>query len=129
MTTELQAGRELDALVAEKVMGWRRHPTDRWHDGERELDRDHAVEGGGGDYYHPDEPWSPSTEIAAAWEVVEKMREHFSRWLGFTNALREEVSTELKNGQLVSHDFVWRLVKPEHICRAALNAMSAKVSA
>jgi hypothetical protein len=126
----MNAGRELDALVAEKVMGWRRHPTnqwnDRWHDGDRELDADHAIEGEGGDYYHPDKAWEPSTDIAAAWEVVEEMRVLFSRWLRFTQALQADVSRASGALGTVTHDCVWRLVKPEHICRAALAAVGAE---
>lgn len=88
--TDLPAGDALDVLVAEKVMGWRRPDPDardpkyplsprdsqgRWYNGEEELDEFHATpEGaGGGDYYQPDESWSPSTDIRAAWEVVEKL--------------------------------------------------------
>lgn len=60
----LPAGRELDALVAEKVMGWRRVDDHLWEDADRRL-RSTA-------------PWSswafhPSTDIAAAWQVVEKI--------------------------------------------------------
>ena len=47
---EMPAGRELDALVAEKVMGWDHYPSK-----------------------HEIVP-AYSTDIAAAWEVVEKMR-------------------------------------------------------
>lgn len=62
---DLPAGRELDALIAEKVMGWA--PV---HDGLNFRWAD------GGDYekrhrYVCD--WSPSTDIAAAWQVVERM--------------------------------------------------------
>ena len=39
--TNMPAGRELDALVAEKVMGW-----------------------------YPNATWSPSTDIASAWQVI-----------------------------------------------------------
>ena len=88
----MKAGRELDALVAEKVMGWKRmrwidfHSVERgfrgedlrksltysWHnaDGcmtENAKDMD--------DYYNPSYAWSPFTDIAAAWEVVEKLVE------------------------------------------------------
>lgn len=59
--------RELDALVAEKVMGWSfeaASPTSRdgdfWSDGENYVV---AV-----DEFHP------STDVNAAWQVVEKMR-------------------------------------------------------
>ena len=81
-TTELGAGRELDALVAEKVMGYRwrevraKGSTNtvpvwegsayRWPDGVYDA-RELAARGG---------PPVFSTSIAAAWQVVEKMREH-----------------------------------------------------
>jgi len=44
---EMEAGRELDALVAEKVMGWE---------------------------YEARSLFRPSQDIAAAWEVVEKLK-------------------------------------------------------
>lgn len=49
-TTELQAGRELDALVAEKVMGW--------------------VPGAGFESAHY---WAFSTDIREAWQVIDRM--------------------------------------------------------
>jgi len=65
-------GRELDRAVAEKVMGWTRVdgylPADTaWWDGEKER------------WLEPpnnQQCWNefqPSTDIAAAWEVVEKL--------------------------------------------------------
>lgn len=48
--TELKAGRELDALVAEKVMGW--------------------VPGAG---FERDTYWAFSTDIGQAWLVVERL--------------------------------------------------------
>ena len=61
---ELKAGRKLDALVAEHVMGWDRRVTpnikplivEYFHDGKP---------------MHYERTWTPSTDIAAAWEVVE----------------------------------------------------------
>ena len=59
----MNPGRELDALVAEKVMGW------WWGDDESPA---------GAGWYEHDDPkrardWSPSQNIADAWEVVEKL--------------------------------------------------------
>ena len=58
--------RELDALVAEKVMGWKEEFDGlnmRWTlDGERWAGDSGYVNG-----------WSPSTRISHAWQVVEKM--------------------------------------------------------
>ena len=64
MRLEHQAGPETDALVAEKVMGWRHdlhlsltHAEDWRLTGRRVAGSD----------------WSPTTDIAAAWEVVKTM--------------------------------------------------------
>ena len=59
----MNPGRELDALVAGKVMGWKRldlGPINgiRWKKGNRMIESEH--------------PFSYSTDISAAWEVVEK---------------------------------------------------------
>ena len=64
----MKPGRELDALVAEHVMGWKLSA-----DGSEWLDADEVyIEdakywriGGNDDIL----PWSPSTDIAAAWQV------------------------------------------------------------
>ena len=58
----MPAGPELDALVAELVMGWTKGPMD-W------MMREPWVRPDGCHVF----PWHPSTEIAAAWEVFEKM--------------------------------------------------------
>lgn len=53
----MEAGRDLDALIAEKVMGYRMKPEhNEW------------------DYFPiPILSWHPSADIAAAWQVVEKL--------------------------------------------------------
>ena len=82
----MDAGREMDALIAEKVMGERREIRLRgetnhatiystspwWQDGHQ--DRDHVAAHGG--------PRPYSTDIAAAWHVMERMREAgWGEWL------------------------------------------------
>jgi len=77
---EMPAGRELDALVAEKVMGWR---ITAWNDGEPWGNREvfppfEPINGIPADcdcisHSEAGEPPHYSTDIAAAWEVVEKM--------------------------------------------------------
>jgi len=66
---KLEPGSELDRLVAERVMGW-------------QESSDFAIEKETGDLLKIDLSdsifkglwkWSPSTDIAAAWEVVRKM--------------------------------------------------------
>lgn len=75
----MKPGRELDALVAEKVMGWRvvREPQDDGYGGPP-LPKPFLWAIGDGtpavfrEGQEP-QPWSPSRDIAAAWEVVEKV--------------------------------------------------------
>lgn len=65
----MEAGTELDALVAERVMGWHLYSGEaRAPNGIPWIDND----GVGVGRSHP-AGWSPSTDIAAAWEVVEQM--------------------------------------------------------
>jgi len=93
----MEPGRELDALVAEKVMGWT-HYREEW----------------GG--VVPDSISHYSTDISAAWEVVEKMGP-------FT-----QLTADIYNGITVWHcsfsvvDSVDAVTAPEAICKAALLA-------
>ncbi len=57
----MEAGREMDALVATKVMGWEDDPEVPYWDA-RDVN---------GQVIHVSRRWSPSTDIAAAWEVFE----------------------------------------------------------
>lgn len=66
-TTELPAGRELDALVTEKVMGWERIPTSA-DTPELEAYPQFCEDG-----TFRGAPPNYSTDIAAAWLVVEAM--------------------------------------------------------
>ena len=77
---DMPAGRELDALVAEKVMGW---CITAWNDGEPWGNREvfppfEPINGIPADcdcisHSEAGEPPHYSTDIAAAWEVVEKL--------------------------------------------------------
>jgi len=81
MTTH-NHGTELDALVAETVMGWKRMRwkdfqsdtreslTYSWHDSDGKM-TENAEDCD--DYYSPSFAWSPSTDIEAAWQVVERL--------------------------------------------------------
>lgn len=76
----MEAGRELDALVAEKVMGW------RWisynnngfilvpPDQHSRMKPEYVFQDKAGSREHAGLP-RYSTDIAAAWEVVEKLHE------------------------------------------------------
>ena len=64
----MEPGLELDRLVAEWVMGWKEEhiEDDRWHINANFWCR-------GNEIGPQVQKWSPSTDIAAAWEVVEKL--------------------------------------------------------
>lgn len=97
-------GREMDAAVAEQVMGWKRNGG--FWQRERQI-------------VAPIGSWSPSTDIDAAWKVVEKMGETHSvsvEWFGSAyrvNMTKRGDSWNWRNN--VEHLFA-----PLAICRAAL---------
>jgi len=118
--------RELDALVAEKVMGWKlKHVNDpvmavifaNWVD-----ENDVGI-------ITPDE-WKPSTDISAAWQVVEKMHALlFSRRREFLRYLQEAVTSDemVTKGQYIAWPDVFWFITPRAICLAALKAMGVDV--
>lgn len=122
----MPAGREMDARVAETVMGWL------------------VVEGGGEDWYErlvtrwpclvmfpagnvclhrseygESESWKPSTDIAAAWEVVEHLQKS-GWWLLLTSPRK---STPLWTAVLPGLVYSESETAPLAICRAALLAV------
>lgn len=105
----MKPGRELDALVAEKVMGWKsvehrfEDPFHRW-DGI-------APEHGSHRFTVPDF----STDIAAAWEVVEKLNDLI---------LERDVTAEGTRYNVVIDGIeTWAETAPHAICLAALKAV------
>ena len=90
----MNAGRELDALVAEKVMGWREvrcnvggnipygEPDDDWN---RDARADPAHGFTGIPRVHREEVPDYSTSIAEAWLVVEKLSGQFAVNLSCTS--------------------------------------------
>jgi len=63
----MEAGREIDALIAEKVMGWKRRPV--WHGSDMKMCLIHPSDG----TYYPDEFPNYSEDISAAWAVVKSL--------------------------------------------------------
>lgn len=105
----MKVGRELDALVAEKVMGW--------FDGEEcwsfpWTSREHIS-----DNTILKADWMPSADIADAWQVVEKMG----------NAdidIRRVFDGYFIHKQIES---LWKIT-PLDICLAALSAIGVKTA-
>jgi hypothetical protein len=130
---KMEPGREMDALVAEKVMGW----TKKWNNFSGANDWM-----GYGTGTRNDRNWKPSEDISAAWEVVEriKTKDAFQYvgdlhivWGGFG----ENLTPKGPHGQMIYPNALCWLVSietetntyrvtantaPEAICKAALLA-------
>ena len=61
------AGRALDALIAEKVMGWQRISSRLWHD---QQGSEHYIDG---EEYPRQPAWRPSEDTGAAWQVFQRI--------------------------------------------------------
>jgi hypothetical protein len=122
---ELEAGREIDALVAERIMRWTRETY--WVATGRGPHEERSGLFGPGGIRDVDQFPCYSTEIAAAWEVVERMGEcgremriyHFSvddeKWYYSVEFLPRFANT---------HTMVKSA--PLAICRSALQAIEAE---
>lgn len=113
----MKAGRELDALIAEKVMGLQ--ISKEWVDDEHE-EFDYLLLDDEDNYRWTNPVPFYSTDIAAAWEV----RSKFTDWKSchrFTHALygivRYRMANDLSELYLIIH------ITPEDICLAALKAL------
>lgn len=126
---KLTAGRELDALVAEKVMGWRKVArVEAWDHGPDQKTGGPQVNWFGGP---PDFPeWNNgqpvrcySTDIAEAWLVVEKLRPGKFVWIKDCGSFGWRVEILSSNSTDVQVDFaVVADTATLAICRAALKS-------
>ena len=103
----MPAGREMDVLIAEKVMGWKT--------GERGVNAGYWVNDKGKEVHFKD-TWYPSADVTVAWEVVEKfkgisLRCHGKFWFC-------DFDVEGKD-----YEYSQSLTAPLAICRAALLAV------
>lgn len=120
----MEAGRELDALVDEKIFGFSSLdlPTDRPPTATECLNRGMMLA------LIP----NYSTDIAAAWEVVEKMRaNNFLFTINMSDNFRWECEFDLNDGAfLLKSDtigFGRSETAPHAICLAALEAVGVEV--
>jgi hypothetical protein len=113
---------EIDALVATKIMGWKLQPKSAW----------------GTEWWNGDEKersiysFCPSTDIAAAWEVVDKFTADgtFARIeRGTTGGLGCPVTPHWEVGLSKDGYCYWAKAStaPLAICLAALKALGVKV--
>lgn len=134
---ELKPGRELDALVAERVMGWKLLPDTAYGHSEQAamdankmawFDNNNDYIAGELDYDH-----QFSTDIAAAWQVVEKLREDDWWWSASYRTTTVEEIKESRPGYWVTFRCVRGGVRGDRhgnssqlshaICIAALKAV------
>lgn len=108
----MKPGRELDALVARDVMGWEvRGP----HSGPWVILRGYP------EYPHlTDKTWRPSTDIADAWEVVEKLADG-------TRTVHVWKPRNYGWGCSIGHSHGEAYTAPHAICLAALRAVGHEV--
>ncbi|SDJ62085.1 BC1872 family protein [Paenibacillus naphthalenovorans] len=107
----MPSGRELDALVAEKVMGWNvKFMGDilwGWMYSETERNRWYNVP-------------KFSADISAAWKAVEKMKRN--DWVFVINSISEEWTALFYLDRIHEHEVTCNSA-PEAICKAALLAI------
>lgn len=140
--SSVEAGRELDALIAEKVMGWQRYGAMRYgkpivvmvakHSDCWNYTRSQA-DAASGSWEPTNDPVTErltpfSTDIAAAWQVVEKFRGDKRllfelRTAGRVGPMVDELTTYAARFIFLERDFSEAETAPLAICRAALAAV------
>ncbi len=114
----MNPGRELDALVAEKVMGWKSF-GEHW-----------AIPGEANDIrrVHKKVHWRPSEDISAAWQVVSHMKSQSNGLFGFMVDLRlsEEWDAEFDMYDEQESYKATGDTAPHAICLAALKAVGVE---
>ena len=113
----MEAGRKMDALIAEKVMGL---PPEWTHFEPHGKEFDTSI-----GRVAISEVAHYSTDIAAAWEVMEKMSKRYDIVVGVCGGL-----ASCKILREVEHDWKWEMIveqiyesSPFAICKAALLAL------
>lgn len=117
---QLKAGREIDILVAEQVMGWQVE-TDAAE--LKRLNRGVSPNKGKGWWRTPEGGWhcappSYSSEIAAAWHVVEKMKSK-GRFLFLIQRFNENKAA-FDEASASAPDYISDKSLTGAICKAAL---------
>lgn len=129
-TDELVAGHKLDALVAEKVMGWEHDTGGWWWTGpnrESQLGLNASREDWEaykrGELKDWDRAWLPdfSSDIAVAWQIVEHMH---ANGYNFSIAQDRHSAVHVSFGQYDKVGESFAPSAPLAICRAALAALA-----
>lgn len=124
----MPAGREMDVLIAEKVMGWRRHNAhgDWW---ETSDGRCFVVKNSGFSAQYDPMPELPafSTDVADAWNVIEEMKSTWGKFMLSYGPYLVGVENKLKDGWQLAPEWGnsvcgYGETAPLAICRAAIKA-------
>ena len=118
-----QPGPRTDRLVAEKVMGWEEGTN--FYIRENRLMLVAAIWDANKQQWIPTSglPWSPSTDIAAAWQVLEAMRRNGGRYRIWSPCAEDdEWEVELFPGNSDEAAIARAPSLPLAICRATLLA-------
>ncbi len=118
----MKPGSELDALLAEKVMGWKRE-TGMLHGKLQEVFTD-----GEGNKRSVacgcDEDFNPSNDIAAAWEVEQKIGTMGKNIRDeYILAIHDVVGHQLEWDSSIEAEWAILRASPEQRCLAALRAV------
>lgn len=120
---DMQAGPEMDRLIAEKVMGW------KWHETRSTMSPSHWVDRKRNARFIG-QRFEPSIQMAHAWEVVDHMTQTTKEtWEFHVTTTLHVAIFEFDGGR----DRPWKpgqyigqaLTMPLAICRAALMAITA----
>lgn len=141
----MQAGRELDALIAEKVMGFERDKINSKYFHKKELDtvlnepwvRTCVLSLGDADFRDKttlEQAFTGvnviphySNSIDAAWEVVGKVLSHEDRGYSFDLATRGDGSWECQFYYPYDSVTEYGGTAPEAICKAALKSVGVEI--
>lgn len=125
----MKAGRELDALVAEKVMGWKLVPYAAYCNTETAIQNGWYVwvDDKGDEIAGQLEENAFSTDIVAAWLVIKQVERdiEISRW--FITNLWDMVSHNYDPFSMREAGHLLFNLTPLLICRAALEAVGYEV--
>lgn len=120
----MPGGREMDALVAEKIMGWSGIVCYAAEDDYSGIPPGCVVSQG--IFWRPPVLYY-STDIAAAWEVVEKLHS-LGYWVRIRSAMDAKLQTRgwaVCIGKFWNREGFgdWAEIAPTAVCRAALKAV------
>jgi hypothetical protein len=126
----MPSGREIDTLVAEKVMGWHIF-DDNGYKSWRDKDGHYGagINQSDNDFYEDEEDfnilhWHPSESIMWAWQVIEKMREDGFRVSILMPMTKSALNIHVlfkgdEEGDYRNSDMVFAETVPLAVCRAA----------